>query len=147
VKLKVEVAGEVFEVEIADLHSRPVKARIGEDVFDVWPEATPRRHASTPPPSLAIHQPANHRAANASAAAGPDVVVAPLPGLLLSVAVQPGDDVTPGQPLCVIEAMKMNNTVHAARAGRIGVVLAQVGQLVHHRQVILQFEPTAAAPA
>ncbi len=144
-KLKVEVAGEIFEVEIADLYSRPIKARIGDEIFEVWPQ--PAR-AAEPAAAGAIHPPAhNHHASGPSVLAGASAVRAPLPGTLLSVAVQPGDDVALGQPLCVIEAMKMNNTIHAARAGRIGAVRAQVGQPVRHRQVILEFEPAVGEPA
>jgi biotin carboxyl carrier protein len=138
-KITVQVAGEAYEVEIADVHARPVRARIGDEVFEVYPEAAAGGAPAAPAPAQA-HKPAPRpRSAAATPAAGPNVVLAPLPGVLLSVAVQPGEEVTVGQPLCVLEAMKMNNTIRAARSGRIAAVRATVGQAVQHRQVLLEY--------
>lgn len=151
-KLQVTVANEVFEVEIADLQARPVCATIDGEVFEVWPEevnaaaANSAAPAAPPPPTAPPRARPAPRAAN-RAAAGANAVLAPLPGVLLSVAVQPGDTVTVGQPLCVLEAMKMNNTIRAARAGRIAAIRATVGQAVQHRQVLLEYEAAAPEPA
>ena len=140
-KITVQVAGEVFEVEIADVHARPVRARIGDEVFEVYPEAA--AGGAPAAPSVKPAAPAAKPRPNsngAGSAAGPNVVLAPLPGVVLSVAVQPGEEVTVGQPLCVLEAMKMNNTIRAARSGRIAAVRATVGQAVQHRQLLLEYE-------
>lgn len=141
-KLTVKVAGETYEVELGDLNARPVQARIGDEQFEVWPEAP--ASASQAAPAAAARRPHPNGAAHTTAA--PNAVLAPLPGVLISVAVQPGDQVTVGQPLCVLEAMKMNNTIRAARAGRIAAVPATVGQPVRHRQVLLEYEPAGAEP-
>jgi biotin carboxyl carrier protein len=50
---------------------------------------------------------------------GPAEVHAIIPGVVLSVAVAPGDEVTAGQQLLVIEAMKMQNELRAPRAGKV----------------------------
>ena len=141
-KITVQVAGEVFEVEIADVHARPVRARIGDEVFEVYPEAAAGGAPAAPSGKPAGVPAAKHRpnGNGAGSAAGPNVVLAPLPGVLLSVAVQPGEEVTVGQPLCVLEAMKMNNTIRAARSGRIAAVRATVGQAVQHRLLLLEYE-------
>ncbi len=144
--LTVTIAGEFFEVEIADLQARPVRAQIGAEVFEVWPEgeaAAPVTASAPPTPA----QPRARPAARAPHAAGANTVLAPLPGVLLSVAVQPGEVVSVGQPLCVLEAMKMNNTIRAARPGRIAAIRATVGQAVSHRQVLLEYEAAAPEPA
>jgi len=57
-------------------------------------------------------------------------VTAPLPGKILSVAVKPGDGVRKGDELCVIEAMKMGNSIRAQRDGRVREVLVAPGQAV-----------------
>lgn len=148
-KLSVQIAGAVYEVEIEDLQARPVRAAIGGEVFEVWPaeQAAVSPAAVTPtvtaPPRARPAPPAARPAPGGSASA----VLAPLPGVLLSVAVQPGDEVRVGQPLCVLEAMKMNNTIRAARAGRIAAIRATVGQAVQHRQVLLEYEAAAPEPA
>ena len=46
-----------------------------------------------------------------------DAVISPMQGTVLAVAVADGDAVEPGQVLCIVEAMKMENELHAQRAG------------------------------
>ena len=55
---------------------------------------------------------------------------------MLAVEVDDGDDVEAGQVVCVIEAMKMENEVHAHRAGRIAELSVAPGQPVATGQVI-----------
>jgi acetyl/propionyl-CoA carboxylase alpha subunit len=62
--------------------------------------------------------------------AGPVVVKATLPGLVVAVAVGEGDEVEAGDPLLTIEAMKMQNEVRAPRAGRVIEVGVVSGQAV-----------------
>jgi len=69
-------------------------------------------------------------AVSASAAGGGAPVTAPLPGKILSVAVKVGDPVRVGDELCVIEAMKMGNSVKVQRDGVIREILVAPGQTV-----------------
>ena len=69
-------------------------------------------------------------------AAGKDAVVAPMQGTVLAVEVEEGDEVDAGQAICVVEAMKMENEVHAHRRGRISDLSVAVGEPVKTGQVI-----------
>ena len=71
-----------------------------------------------------------------AAGAGKDAVVSPMQGTVLAVEVAEGDQVEPGQVICIVEAMKMENEVHAHRAGRIGELSVAAGQPVKTGQVI-----------
>jgi biotin carboxyl carrier protein len=62
--------------------------------------------------------------------AGPQRVVAPMPGKVVRVLVKPGDEVHPRQGLLVVEAMKMENELRASRAGRVRDVFVAEGQSV-----------------
>ncbi len=53
---------------------------------------------------------------------GPSRLTAPIPGKVVAVKVAPGDEVTPGQPLVVLEAMKMENELAAEQAGRVAAI-------------------------
>jgi biotin carboxyl carrier protein len=64
------------------------------------------------------------------AQAGPVLVKATLPGLIVAVAVEVGAEVDEGTTLLTIEAMKMQNEVRAPRAGRIVEVSVASGQAV-----------------
>ncbi len=78
--------------------------------------------APTPAPAVVV-------AAPRTQAAG-EQVTAPLPGKILSVAVKAGDAVNKGDEICVIEAMKMGNSIKAQRAGTIKDVLVSSGDSV-----------------
>jgi acetyl-CoA/propionyl-CoA/long-chain acyl-CoA carboxylase, biotin carboxylase, biotin carboxyl carrier protein len=65
-----------------------------------------------------------------------DAVVSPMQGTVLAVEVADGDDVQPGQVLCVVEAMKMENEIKAHRAGRVTELSVEAGQAVNTGQVI-----------
>jgi len=61
---------------------------------------------------------------------GPARLTAPMPGRVVRVLEPPGADVTAGQGLVVIEAMKMENEIRAPRPGRVLEVAVQEGQAV-----------------
>ncbi|MBX3413749.1 MAG: pyruvate carboxylase [Pirellulales bacterium] len=67
-------------------------------------------------------------------------VGAPMPGLIFVVAVQPGDEVAQGQKLLSLEAMKMETTIYAERAGQIAEVLVQAGTHVETGDLLVRFE-------
>jgi acetyl-CoA/propionyl-CoA carboxylase biotin carboxyl carrier protein len=68
--------------------------------------------------------------------AGKDAVVSPMQGTVLAVEVAEGDEVQAGQVVCIVEAMKMENEVHAHRAGRVTELSVAPGQPVKTGQVI-----------
>ncbi len=76
----------------------------------------------------------------AAAHAGPVVVKASLPGLVVAVSVSPGDAVEAGASLLTIEAMKMQNEVRAPRAGRVLEVTAEPGMAVATGAALLRLE-------
>jgi propionyl-CoA carboxylase alpha chain len=67
-------------------------------------------------------------------------VVCPMPGLVVSLSVKPGDPVEDGQPLAVIEAMKMENVIRAERAGKVKSVHVSEGESLAVDAVILELE-------
>jgi pyruvate carboxylase len=68
-------------------------------------------------------------------------VGSPLPGLIVGVSVQVGDPVRKQQKLLSIEAMKMETTLYAERAGRVVELLAVVGRQVEAGDLLLRIEP------
>lgn len=67
-------------------------------------------------------------------------VLSPMPGLLVDVAVQPGQKVQAGERVAVIEAMKMENVLFAPADGVVAKVLAQKGESLVVDQPIVEFE-------
>ncbi|MDB5967000.1 MAG: acetyl/propionyl/methylcrotonyl-CoA carboxylase subunit alpha, partial [Polaromonas sp.] len=66
-------------------------------------------------------------------------VLSPMPGLLVEVAVQPGQKVQAGERVAVIEAMKMENVLFAIADGVVGKVLAAKGESLSVDQPIVEF--------
>ncbi|HUR89533.1 MAG TPA: biotin/lipoyl-containing protein, partial [Ramlibacter sp.] len=67
-------------------------------------------------------------------------VLSPMPGLLVDVAVQPGQKVQAGERVAVIEAMKMENVLFAAADGVVAKVMASKGESLVVDQPIVEFE-------
>jgi acetyl-CoA/propionyl-CoA carboxylase, biotin carboxylase, biotin carboxyl carrier protein len=74
--------------------------------------------------------------ARGGGAAGKDAIVSPMQGTVLAVEVAEGDEVQAGQVVCIVEAMKMENEVHAHRSGRVTELSIAPGQPVKTGQVI-----------
>jgi len=83
-------------------------------------------------------------ARSAGAAAGSGSVRAPMPGKVTAVLVAPDDTVEAGQPLVVLEAMKMESTLTAEIAGRVRAVSAVQGATVAAGDVLVEIEPAGA---
>jgi len=71
---------------------------------------------------------------------GPVTLRAPMPGLVVRILVEPGQEVAAGAGLVVLEAMKMENELKAPAAGIVGAVRAQPGQAVDKGQVLVEFQ-------
>lgn len=65
-------------------------------------------------------------------------IKAPIPGLISRVLVQPGQVVEAGQPVIVLEAMKMENEIHAGAAGTVSAVHVTPGQIVPRGEVLVE---------
>ena len=78
------------------------------------------------------------------AASGPAALKAPMPGLVVRVLVQPGDQVAAGQGLVVLEAMKMENELKAPGPGVVEAVSAEPGRAVEKGTVLVTFRPEAS---
>ena len=68
------------------------------------------------------------------------MVTAPMPGIILSIIVKEGDQVSAGDSLLVLEAMKMENEIHAPRAGTIKKIHVSEGAEVRAGSELIEFE-------
>ena len=79
-------------------------------------------------------------AAPSGVAAGVGAVLAIMPGKIIRVMVEPGQPVEEGQPVCVLEAMKMENELNARQAGTVKAVYVKPGDDVDKDQVLAEIE-------
>jgi biotin carboxyl carrier protein len=67
-----------------------------------------------------------------------ETIRAPIAGMVVKVLVAPGDQVAPGTPVIVLEAMKMENELVAERGGTVGTIHKSAGQAVDTGDVLVE---------
>lgn len=167
-RYKVQVKDKQYTIDVDEIDANNFRVILGEQTFDVnlssaedIAEAviTPAIVPSGSRDEVAIERPASsyqppaietmERTRNVPSPALPPTpyvngfradLVAPMPGTILSVEVKPGDQVTRGQKLLTLEAMKMKNAIKAPYDGVIAQVRAQAGQTVRYGDVLICFE-------
>ena len=124
-KIWVRVNGEKFLVEVEDLDKSPVVAFVEGRRFEIELESEESADSekNVSQPDRAIHSVPTGTITD---------VTAPMPGDIIQILVQSEQVVQPGTPLCVLDAMKMKNTIHAPQGGTIAEVCVQEGQSVEY---------------
>lgn len=120
-KFKIKVDGQEYLVEMEEIGA-VAPAAPAAPVAPVAPAAPAVEAAPAPAPAPA---PA------AATPAGADAMPSPMPGNILRILVNVGDTVTENQPLLILEAMKMENEIVAAKAGVVAGIHVKEGQVVN----------------
>jgi biotin carboxyl carrier protein len=131
-KVTVKIDDRIYNVEIQDINKRPIKAVVDGETFEIHPETELGASTLTTSASVKMME-------TATQAFSGKTLLAPLPGTVTEIFVLPGAKVETGQPVCVIEAMKMKNTIRAHRNGKVVSVPINPGQSVKHKQVLVEF--------
>ena len=143
-KYRITVNNQTYEVEILDLHASPAIVMVDGERFEVLPEVVEVEIAQ-PAPKPANTQPrATPVNRGNSSQRNPNVIAAPIPGVIDSLLVKAGDIINVGQEVCILEAMKMKNVIRAKRAGRIEDIKVNIGQQVKHNDVLMTYETEVA---
>ena len=77
----------------------------------------------------------------ATAAGGGPVLMAEMPGKVVQILVSPGDEVTVGQPLVIMESMKMETELAAQVAGTVAEISVTAGQVVGQGDTLITIDP------
>ena len=67
-------------------------------------------------------------------------IIAPMPGVIKNISVNVGDMVAEGQELCVLEAMKMQNSLNSSKAGKVKKINCTLGETVSEDAVLIELE-------
>ncbi len=141
----ITVNGRPFTVEVADDGTVLVDgiayevalegdtAIVGEERLPLEVKGLTVAVAAAPtPPAAAPTLPAGE--------AGLGAVLAIMPGKIVRVMVEPGQEVQEGSAVCVLEAMKMENELHARKSGTVRAVYVKPGDDVEKDQVLVEIE-------
>ena len=111
----------------------------GDLLVEMVADAVAAPAAAAAPAPKASPAPADAPAPAApKAAAGAKVVEAPLPGTITKVLVKPGQALKAGETVCMMEAMKMENSITVEFAGTVKSVLVEVGAQVQSGQALVE---------
>jgi biotin carboxyl carrier protein len=139
-RYRIVLQGRTFDVRLLDdPRGDQVRVEVDGELLSVGVERVP---VSAEPGAMdAVPAPASPSpAAAAESTARPEAAVhAPLPGVVKSIAVRPGQGVAPNDLLLVIEAMKMDNVIRAQRHGVVGTVHVAEGRQVGYGELLLEF--------
>jgi len=75
---------------------------------------------------------------NVNASSANSKIVAPIPGIVLSIDVKIGDDIKEGDRLLVLEAMKMENNITSEKVGKVTAIHVKTGQQVLQNEVMIE---------
>jgi biotin carboxyl carrier protein len=125
-KFKITIDGKEYLVEMEEIGGTPQ---------NTVPQATAPMPAAPAPTSAPTAQaeptPEPAPAPAPSTAAGNDAMTSPMPGTILKILVNVGDEVKENQPLLILEAMKMENEVVASANGKVTGLHVTLGQVVN----------------
>jgi pyruvate carboxylase subunit B len=140
----VALDGDAMEVDFAEAGPHFASLLIAGQSYEVGIErAALGYQVALPGASLLVRLEAARRGGGAPPqprAGGPARLLAPMPGKIVRVLAAVGEQVTAGQGLVVMEAMKMENELRAARAGRVGAIHVGEGQAVETGALLVSLD-------
>lgn len=141
---KYKINGNTYKVAVGDIDNNVAQVEVNGVPYRVeLDKATkPVTIVNAPRPSAAPRTQSGERviAKPAVAPTGGYEVKAPLPGVVVSIAVKVGDTVKAADTVAVLEAMKMENAIHAGKDGKVAGISVNPGDSVLEGATILTIE-------
>lgn len=142
-RLRIRVGNNWYNVEISDLNQFPIEVTVDGETYSVdieglSSESRPRpRRGRTETPGIVVPPPTSRTTASSTA---DNIIRSPMPGRVISILVRPGERVSAGQEVCVVEAMKMEQSIRATRDGVVKEILVQPTDSVRTNDPLMELE-------
>ncbi len=134
-KYKFKINGQTFETSIKEY--KGTSAVVTVNGVDIPIEIEPQKNNNIPKlvrnikkPTVSIQTPKLPKASTGD-------VIAPIPGTVVKILVKEGDFVNEGDPIMILEAMKMESEINATSSGRITSVKVKEGEAVQEEQILV----------
>ncbi|AUS96241.1 acetyl-CoA carboxylase biotin carboxyl carrier protein subunit [Clostridium thermosuccinogenes] len=134
-KFLIKVNGSQYEVEVEEIRGEGAAVQPAVAASPA-PAAAPKPAAAAAPAQAPAPKPAEPKR-DTAVPAGAQTITAPMPGTILRVDVNTGDQVKRGQVLLILEAMKMENEIVAPSDGKIASVNVTKGTSVNAGDVLV----------
>ena len=144
-KFKFTINGNQYETEVLSVEDGISEVLVNGTSYTVELEQTitvpktPKLVRSISVPSTDVH-PSVTKTRNPSAPKGAGTIQSPLPGSIIKILVNEGDEVKIGQRLLILEAMKMENSIESDKAGKIKSIHKQEGESVMEGDILITIE-------
>jgi len=161
-RYSLDISGRNFVIDVQELANDRFEVTVGDEAYQVTlssdenlseavitpgfqPGSAPHATVATPvakvrkePASAPATLPVARKPGGG--AGGKGAVTAPRPGAILEISVKVGDVLERGQPVAILDAMKMHNVIGSPRAGTVAEVCVAVGQNIDHGDAIIRFQ-------
>ena len=142
-RLRIRVGNNWYNVEVGDLTHSPIEVTVEGETYTVDVEGLPQQPRQRPrrgraeTPGIVVPPPTSRTTASSPA---DNVIRSPMPGRVISILVRPGERVSAGQEVCVVEAMKMEQSIRTPRDGVVKEILVQPMDSVRTNDPLLELE-------
>ncbi len=141
---KFKIYGHEYETKVVRRDSDEIVISVNGQEYKAYLEPTRRQQLARATPKIDRPERAPSEGLKKTAAPeeakGAGVVKAPLPGQVIKVLVKEGDEVASGQTVCLMEAMKMENSVAAPSSGKVVSVSVSEGASVMEGQELMKIQ-------
>ena len=140
---KYKINGNIYKVAVGDIDNGIAQVEVNGTPYKVELEKKESvKVVSAPRPSAAPRTQSGEKviAKPTASASGAHQVKAPLPGVVVSIAVKVGDTVKAADTVLMLEAMKMENAIHAGRDGKVASINVNNGDSVLEGSVLITLE-------
>ena len=131
---KYKINGNLYNVVIGDIEDNIAHVEVNGTHYTVEMEKKPKAAPAPKPVARPVAKPAAAPvaapAAKPAAASAKSGVKSPLPGVILDIKVNVGDEVKKGQTIIILEAMKMENSINADKDGKVAAINVSKGESV-----------------
>lgn len=141
---KYKINGNAYKVAVGDIDNNIVQVEVNGTPYRVELDETkaPVKVVSAPRPAAAPRTESGAKVIStpAPASGAGTQVKSPLPGTVVSIPVKVGDAVKAADTVLVLEAMKMENAIHAGRDGKVSAILVNAGDAVLEGTALITIE-------
>ena len=142
-KFRLKIQDEWYDIEIGDLTNSNVEVTVNGESFSIEIESAQQNQRPYPSIERAIIQATERTPLNKpeSHTQGNETILrSPMPGRVMSITVRPGDAVSEGDEVCVVEAMKMEQSIRAPRNGIVKEIHVQPLDSVNANDPLVELE-------
>ncbi len=135
-KYKFTINGTNYAVEVNSVEDQTIELNVNGTPYTVLVDKEIKQ-TKTPKLVRSVAVPSTDQAAQVTPQVKTGTIKSPLPGTILDIFVKPGDKVTIGQRILLLEAMKMENNIESDKAGTVTEIKISKGSAVMEGDVLI----------